>query len=136
MVLMAAAVVAAAMLAVCAAAWAQGTTGQAAAGGSVGVAGAGDPKITPKNPKPGEKISDRTPTIKAKVSDKDPELKKKDIKLWLDKDKITNFTYNEGKDLLKYTPKNNLSKDKHTVKIQAGPQGDRATRSWSFTIKS
>jgi len=135
MVLMATAAVALAMLAVAATAGAQeGTTGQAA-GGGVGVAAAGDPKITPLNPEPGERIRDRTPTIKAKVSDKDRELKKRHIKLWLDGDRINNFTYRQGRDLLKYTPENKLSRDRHTVKIQAGPRGDRATRSWSFRIR-
>jgi hypothetical protein len=135
-VLLAAAAVAVAMFAVSGSAWGQdaelgnGDT-------SVGASAQGDPVIKPRAPKPGDKITDRTPTIKAKVFDRGRQLKKKHIKLFLDRNRIdrSDFTYRASKDLLKFTPDESLSREKHTVKITAGPKGDRATRSWSFTIK-
>jgi hypothetical protein len=143
LVVLAAAAVAGAMFAVSGSAWGQdaelgnGDT-------SVGASAQGDPVIQPRAPKPGSKITDRFPTIKAKVFDRDgddgrdgDELRKRDIKLKLDNDRIpkNDFSYSRRKELLKHTPENNLSLGKHTVKITAGPRGDRATRSWSFKIR-
>jgi hypothetical protein len=135
-VLLAAAAVAVAMLAVSGSAW--GQVAAQADGGGVEASAQGDPVIKPRAPKPGSKITDRTPTIKAKVFDRGgDQLKKKNIKLFLDRNRIdrSDFTYRASKDLLTFTPDERLSRDKHTVKITAGPKGDRATRSWSFTIK-
>lgn len=134
--LLAAAAVAVAMLAVSGSAWGQDAA-QGDDGASFGVSDRGDPVIKPKSPKPGQKIDDRTPTIKAKVFDRDSNLTKKDIKLKLDNDRIprNDFSYSARKDLLKHTPNEDLSRGKHTVKITAGPKGDRATRSWSFKIR-
>ena len=136
-VLLAAASVAVAMLAASGSAWGQEDAVQGDSGTSIGTSDRGDPVIKPRNPKPGEKIMDRTPTIKAKVFDRDRQLKKKHIKLLLDRNRIdrSDFTYSARKDLLKFTPDEKLSREKHTVKITAGPKSDRATRSWSFTIK-
>jgi hypothetical protein len=137
-VLFAAAAVAVAMLALSGSAWGQDAA-QGYSGSGVGASDRGDPVITPRNPKPGERIDDRTPTIKAKVFDRGDgdRLRKKDIKLKLDGDRIprNDFSYSTRKELLKHTPENNLSRGKHTVKITAGPRGDRATRSWSFKIR-
>jgi hypothetical protein len=136
LVLLAAAAVAVAMFAVSGSAW-----GQDAELGNgdtnVGASAAGDPVIQPRAPKPGSKITDRFPTIKAKVFDRDRQLKKKHIKLKLDDNQISrdDFSYKQSKDLLRFTPDRRLRVDKHTVKITAGPKKDRATRSWSFTIK-
>jgi hypothetical protein len=135
-VLLAAAAVAVTMLAVSGSAWGQDAA-QGDSGSRFGVSAQGDPVIKPRDPRPGEKIEDRTPTIKAKVFDRGgDELRKQDIKLQLDNDRVKkqDFTYSRRKELLKYTPDENLSRDKHTVKITAGPRGDRATRSWSFKI--
>jgi hypothetical protein len=136
-VLLAAAAVAVAMLAMSGSASGQ-DAGQGDGGNSVRVSAQGDPVIKPRDPRPGERIEDRTPTIKAKVFDRDgDELRKRDIKLRLDNDRIpkNDFSYSRRKELLKHTPENNLSLGKHTVKITAGPRGDRATRSWSFKIR-
>ena len=136
-VLLAAAAVAVAMLAVSGSAWGQDAAQGGSDGTSVGVSDRGDPVIKPRDPRPGERIEDRTPTIKAKVFDRDSRLEKKDIKLKLDGDRVpkNDFSYSRRKELLKHTPENNLSLGKHTVKITAGPRGDRATRSWSFKIR-
>jgi hypothetical protein len=136
-VLLAAAAVAVAMLAASGSAWGQEAARGDGGDGGVVASAKGDPVIKPRAPKPGSKITDRTPTIKAKVFDRDRQLKKKHIKLRLDGDQISrqDFVYKQSKDLLKFTPDGRLSRDKHTVKITAGPKNDRATRSWSFTIK-
>ena len=136
-VLLAAAAVAVAMLAVSGSAWGQDAAQGGSDGTSVGVSDRGDPVIKPRDPRPGERIEDRRPTIKAKVFDRDSRLEKKDIKLKLDNDRVpkNDFSYSRRKELLKHTPENNLSLGKHTVKITAGPRGDRATRSWSFKIR-
>jgi hypothetical protein len=139
-VLLAAAAVAVAMLAVSGSAWGQ-VAAQGDNGNTIGVSERGDPVIKPRAPKPGDKITDRTPTIKAKVFDRDGgnnnKLKKNDIKLFLDRNKIdrSDFSYSTRKELLKFTPDETLAREKHTVKITAGPKNDRTTRSWSFTIK-
>ena len=136
-VLLAAAAVAVAMLAVSGSASGQDAAQGGSDGTSVGVSDRGDPVIKPRDPRPGERIEDRRPTIKAKVFDRDSRLEKKDIKLKLDNDRVpkNDFSYSRRKELLKHTPENNLSLGKHTVKITAGPRGDRATRSWSFKIR-
>lgn len=142
-VLLAAAAVAVAMLAVSGSAWGQGDAAQGDGESSIGASDRGDPVIKPRDPRPGEKVEDRTPTIKAKVFDRDGdngrndnELRKQDIKLKVDNDRVKqrDFSYSRRKELLKHTPDENLSLGKHTVKITAGPRGDRATRSWSFKI--
>jgi hypothetical protein len=135
-VLLAAAAVAVAMLAVSASAWGQDAA-QGDGGMSLGASDRGDPVIKPKQPKPGEKISDRTPAIKAKVFDRDSKLTKQDIKLKLDNNRVKqrDFTYKSRKEILTHTPGRKLSRGKHTVKITAGPKGDRATRTWSFKIQ-
>ena len=141
-VLLAAASVAVAMLAVSGSAWGQDAA-QGDSGTSIGTSDRGDPVIKPRDPRPGEKVEDRTPTIKAKVFDRDGddgrdgnELSKQDIKLKVDGDRVKkkDFSYSRRKELLKHTPNEDLSLSKHTVKITAGPKGDRATRSWSFKI--
>jgi hypothetical protein len=136
-VLLAAAAVAVAMLAVSGSASGQDAAQGGSDGTSVGVSDRGDPVIKPRDPRPGERIEDRRPTIKAKVFDRDSRLEKKDIKLKLDGDRVpkNHFTYKTRKELLTHTPGENLSLGKHTVKITAGPRGDRATRSWSFKIR-
>jgi hypothetical protein len=138
LVLLAAAAVAVAMLAVSGWAWGQAAAqGDGSGGGSVGASDRGDPIIKPKQPRPGEKIQDRKPAIKAKVFDRDSRLTKKNIKLKLDNNRVRqqDFTYKTRKEILTHTPGRKLSLGKHTVKITAGPKGDRATRSWSFKIQ-
>ena len=127
-VLLAATAMAVAMLAVAGMAWAQQD--------SVEPVAADDPKISPISPNPGSETGDRTPTIKAKVTDNDHDLEKRDIKLYLDGDRVRNFDYSRGRNVLDYTPKNNLSFGKHTVKVVAvAAQGEKATERWSFKVE-
>jgi hypothetical protein len=103
-----------------------------------------DPKIKPISPNPGSETFDRTPTIKAKVTDKDNndddnndnKLTKRDIKLYLDGDQERDFSYRRSRGLLEFTPENNLSFGKHTVKVvvKAG-QGEKAKEKWSFRVE-
>ena len=103
----------------------------------VAVAAAEDPRIRSISPKPGSETRDRTPTIKAKVTDNDHDLEKRDIKLKLDGDRIRNFDFSRGRDVLEYTPNNDLSTAKHTVKVVAvAAQGEKASERWSFRIRS
>jgi hypothetical protein len=103
-----------------------------------------DLKIKAINPKPGSETSDRTPLIKAKVTEDNNNdnnndnntIKKSDIKLVLDGDKKGNFDYKSGKGLIEFTPDNNLSFGKHTVKVvvNAG-QGQKDREKWSFRVE-
>ena len=102
--------------------------------GGIEVTAKGDPTITPLRPDPGSRVKDRTPTIEAKISDKDRELGKGDIKLRIDGNKVRDFTYYKGRNLLRHISDKNLSYGKHTVKVIAGPPSDRSTRSWSFRV--
>jgi hypothetical protein len=139
------AMMAVAMLAVSVSAWGQEDAAQGdGGGGSVGVSDRGDPVIKPRAPKPGEKIEDRTPTIKARVFDRDSNLGRRNIRLLLDNRRV-DFSYSRGKDLLTYTPDENLSLGKHVVRIRAvqhrnlgsafmAQKAPRANSSWSFKI--
>ncbi len=134
MALSATAAMAVVMLAVAGMAWAQ-TAQPAGEDGEVGVAAADDPRIRPLSPNPGSETRDRTPTIKAKVTDDDHDLEKRDIKLFLDGDRVRNFDYSRGRNVLDYTPNNNLSFGKHTVKVVARDSEGLVTRkSWSFSV--
>ncbi len=87
------------------------------------------------SPNPGSQTRDRTPTIEAKVTDNDNDLEKRDIKLYLDGDRIRNFDYSRRRERLEYTPDNNLSFGKHTVKVVAeAARDEKATERWSFRI--
>ncbi len=122
------------MLAVEGMGWAQ-TSQPVGEDSDIGVAAADDPRIRPISPNPGSETRDRTPTIKAKVSDNDHDLEKRDIKLFLDGDRIRNFDYSRSRNVLEHTPNNNLSFGRHTVKVVAvAAQGEKATERWSFRI--
>ena len=122
------------VLAVAGMAWAQ-TAQPTASDDGVVVAAADDPRIRPISPNPGSETKDRTPTIKAKVTYNDHDLEKRDIKLFLDGDRVRNFDYSRSRNVLDYTPNNNLSFGKHTVKVVAvAAQGEKATERWSFRV--
>jgi hypothetical protein len=141
MVLLTATAAAVAMLAVAGIGWAQEeeTTapqeGSDAGSSAVAPADRDDPKIRPLRPNPGSKTTDRTPTIEAKVTDNDHDLEKRDIKLYLDGDRISNFDYSRNREVLEFTPRNQLSFEKYTVRVVAeAAQREKATESWSFTV--
>jgi hypothetical protein len=99
-----------------------------------------DLKIKPISPKPGSETRDRTPLIKAKVTqdnnNDNNKLNKRDITLYVDGDKEGDFTYRSGKGLLEFTPENNLSFGKHTVKVVVkGGQGQKEREKWSFRVE-
>ena len=133
-VLLAGAAMAVATLAAVGMAWAQ-TAQPAASDDEVVTAAADDPRIRPISPNPGSETRDRTPTIKAKVTDNDHDLEKRDIRLFVDGDRVRNFDYSRSRNVLDYTPNNNLSLGRHTVKVVAvAAQGEKATERWSFRI--
>jgi len=89
------------------------------------------------NPNPGSHTKDRTPLIKAKVTDNNGNVSKSGIKLYLDGNKINNFTYKSGKGLVEYTPNNNLSIGQHSVKVVAKDNnGHRDREKWSFHVEN
>jgi hypothetical protein len=128
-VLLVAAAVAVAMLPMAGLAWAQEQTS------TIAPTDRDDPRIKPISPNPGSHTRDRTPTIKAKVTDNDHDLDKRDIKLYLDRDRIRNFDYSRRRNVLEYTPNKRLSLGKHTVKVVAeAARGEKATEKWSFRV--
>jgi cytochrome c len=128
-VVVVAAAVAVAMLPMAGLAWAQEQTS------TIAPTDRDDPRIKPISPNPGSHTRDRTPTIKAKVTDNDHDLDKRDIKLYLDRDRIRNFDYSRRRNVLEYTPNKRLSFGKHTVKVVAeAARGEKATEKWSFRV--
>jgi hypothetical protein len=155
LLLSAVALVTVVMLAMSGMAWAQQQGGEpqattTATGGDTTTAGQGSSTAAPVapsahgglkvkaiNPKPGSKTNDRTPLIKAKVTDNNGTVKKSGIKLYLDGNKINNFTYKSGKGLVEYTPNNDLSIGKHSVKVVAKDnKGHKDREKWSFHVQS
>ncbi len=94
------------------------------------------PTITNLRPAPGSKIRDRTPIIAATVRDNQANLARSNIRLYVDGQRKTNFSYDPSTDRLVYTS-GKLSAGGHKVKIVArDAQSKAATRSWGFRIAS
>ncbi len=74
------------------------------------------PTITNLKPAPGSSTRDRTPLIAATVRDEQTNLAKTNIKLFMDGNKKTTFSYDRSTDRLSYTS-GRLSFGRHTVKI-------------------
>lgn len=94
-----------------------------------------DPSITKVRPVPGSKTRDRTPSIAATVQDNRSELMKSDIRLFVDGNERTSFSYDRVGDRLSYTS-TRLSYARHTVKIVADDDaGNTAIQRWRFTVR-
>jgi dipeptidyl aminopeptidase/acylaminoacyl peptidase len=98
------------------------------------------PLVKPQSPLPGATITDRTPSIFATVRDVQENLLKSDIRsLSLDGQTMarTAFSYDYGIDRLSYTPADDLSYGRHTVRVVAeDSMGATATKAWSFSVVS
>ncbi len=91
------------------------------------------PTITSLRPAAGSVIRDRTPTIRATVRDDRANLAKRDIKLYMDGQRKTTFSYNRATDRLAYTS-GKLTYGRHTVRILATDGRNEMTRSWVFRV--
>ncbi len=102
---------------------------------SGGLAVNAPPTITSPRPTPNSTTTDRTPAIRAKVTDEQTELAKSNIKLFLDDQRNTAFSYAQDTDRLSFTPASDLSLGIHEVKIVATDEaGLKKTKTWSFTV--
>ncbi len=93
------------------------------------------PTITNVRPAPGTEIRDRTPLIAATVRDAQTDLAKTNIKLFVDGNRKTTFSYDRSTDRLSYTSEQ-LSFGSHTVKVVATDGVLSTTRSWFFMVVS
>ena len=91
------------------------------------------PAITNLKPAPDSEIRDRTPLITATVRDAQTNLAKTNIKLFVDGESKTTFSYDCSTDKLSYAS-GQLSFGRHTVKIVATDGVLSATKSWSFKV--
>ena len=92
------------------------------------------PTVTSMRPAPNGETRDRTPTIRATVSDNRTELTSSSIRLYVDGQEITTFTYDPAGDLLSYTSRS-LHYSGHTVKTDVTDgDGNTTTRSWRFRV--
>ncbi len=91
------------------------------------------PTITSLRPAAGSVIRDRTPTIRATVRDDRANLAKRDIKLYMDGQRKTTFSYNRATDRLACTS-GKLTYGRHTVRILATDGRNEMTRSWVFRV--
>jgi len=91
------------------------------------------PTITNPIPTPGSNTRDRTPSIAATVSDAQTNLAKTNIKLFVDGNRKTTFSYDRSTDSLSYTS-GRLAFGKHTVKVLANDGVLSTIRSWSFKV--
>ena len=93
------------------------------------------PKVLSYSPKGA--IRDTTPTIRANVVDKEHYLYKRNLKLWVDGKRKTNFRVQVGETTKLTYNSSRLRKGRHVVKVRVtDPQGRSATRIWRFTIRS
>jgi hypothetical protein len=93
------------------------------------------PKIEVLVPEPGSRTTDRKPAIRAVVKDPQSVLSASNIKLSLDDNEITDFSYNRSTGVLRYAPPGDLSYGRHQVKIEAtDPQGLQSSRTWYFRV--
>lgn len=92
------------------------------------------PTITEIRPADGAEIADRTPTIAAAVRDSITNLAKSNVRLSLDGNDKTGFTYDRTTDRLTFTG-NRLARGQHSVKVRAvDAQGLVTVRTWTFRI--
>ena len=92
-----------------------------------------EPAITNPKPAPGSNTRDRTPLIATTVRDAQTNLAKNNIKLFIDGNSKSAFSYDRSKDRLSYTS-GRLSFGGHTVKIVAKEGVNTTNKSWSFKV--
>lgn len=92
------------------------------------------PIISDPAPAKSSTVRDRTPTIRAKVRDAETSLTKGNMKLYVDNQRITTFTYYQGIGKLTYKSRK-LSLGRHTVKVVANDgHGLGKSYAWRFKV--
>jgi thermitase len=92
------------------------------------------PRVSSPRPAPGGSTRDRTPNIAATVTDAETELRQGSIKLSLDGNPRSSFSYDTGTDRLTYTPPR-LAYGRHTVEVVAKDDaGNTTTYTWGFKV--
>lgn len=87
------------------------------------------------SPRAGSATRDRTPTIQASVRDTQTDLSKGDLRLYLDGRGVGSFSYDRGRDVLRYVPRRPLSYGSHAVKVTATDSvGNTAAAKWAFKV--
>ena len=101
----------------------------------IGAFEAANTKPTITNISPTGSILNRRPTIAATVRDAQTNLAKSNIRLFVDGDRKTIFSYDRSTDRLSYTS-GQLSLGSHTVRIVATEGVNSTTKDWSFKVVS
>ena len=92
------------------------------------------PRVSSPRPAPGGSTRDRTPNIAATVTDAETELRQGSIKLSLDGNPRSGFSYDAARDRLTYTP-SRLAYGRHTAEIVAEDDaGNVTTYTWGFKV--
>ena len=92
------------------------------------------PRVSSPRPAPGGSTRDRTPNIAATVTDAETELHQGSIKLSLDGNRKSGFSYDGGRDRLTYAPAR-LAYGRHTVEVFAEDEaGNATTYAWGFKV--
>ncbi len=81
------------------------------------------PVITAQVP---AKTRDKTPTLSATITDAETNLAQSNIKVFLDNQAVTSFSYNAATDKLSFTS-TKLKKGQHTLKIEATDEAEQST---------
>jgi hypothetical protein len=94
------------------------------------------PEIDPIGPAPGSESRDRSPRIVVKVSDAQTEVAKSAIKVLVDGNSMTNFSYDATTDRLSYKS-GRLAAGRHMVTVEATDAwGLKGANTWSFKVLS
>jgi Thrombospondin type 3 repeat len=94
------------------------------------------PEIDPIEQPPGSESRDRSPLIAVKVSDAQTEVAKSAIKVLVNGNSITNFSYDAATDRLSYQS-GRLAYGRHTVTVGASDaSGLKGENTWSFKVLS
>jgi hypothetical protein len=92
------------------------------------------PRVSSPRPAPGGSTRDRTPNIAATVTDAETERRQGSIKISLDGNLRSGFSYNGGTDRLAYTPPR-IAYGRHTVEVVAEDAASNVTTyTWDFKV--
>ena len=92
------------------------------------------PRVSSPRPAPGGSTRDRTPKIAATVTDAETNLRQDSIKLSVDGNRRSGFSYDAGTDRLTYTPPR-LAYGRHTVAVFAKDDArNTTTYTWGFKV--
>ncbi len=93
------------------------------------------PTVSRAKPTPGSRVGFRKPTIRATVKDNTTDLRKTDIKLFVDGNRKSRFSYDRQRNRLSYTTTKRLANKRHKVKVVArDAAGNIKIRRWAFWV--